>query len=771
MNELLTGTGAFLGTYLIHSTLMLGAAWAICRSRRTNDAWRETLWRTAIVAPVLTAALSVGLSLTPVAGRLSWQAPAQPARVGQVMDPAPPPRAVPALRAPTATPMAPTASATPVDAPVESTAASPALAGPARSPVRVSNTWQSLIPWWSSAWLLVAAFLSLRWFAAARAGRSLLARRRPLTCGPAYRALLRLSGRAGRTAPALSVCESLGGPATLPSGEICLPSWALSLPADELEAMLAHEYAHVIRRDPWWLSLALCLEAAFWLQPMNRLARRRIAGLAEFHADAQAAEWTRDGHALARCLARCAERMHAGRMPVLAAAMARQGGPLSERVLKLVSGPIQSGGLKMSRKTIVFLSAIGLAVVLPSVAVLANKAAGRSGIGDGGGSHISIHQDADGSNQMSVSVSNDDMKLKLESEGDVVFASDDSGLEQMGKGATLSIQKTTNGTTRKLTANGTGDGVEYHYFVDGDEQPFNDEAKAWFSGVLPEILRESAINAPERVDYILAHQGHDGVLAEIGKIHGDYARQRYIEAYCATGKLPADAYRRLVDEAARIGSDYSLSKALAVIYGTQKPRGEDLARLINAADSIDSDFEMRRLLTELSADALDDESVMDAYAKAAASIGSDYELRQALMVLVKQGGGPHAVALALPLASSLGSDYEMRQFLIGAAPVAATDESLGLKWLKAAQSIGSDYELRQTLEELAGRNPDSVKVWAAMFETAAKIGSDHECASFLEGAASRMPDDPSVRKAFGDALNTIGSETDHERVARAAGEI
>lgn len=764
MTEFLVGAGAFLATYLIHSTLMQGGVLALCRVREVTDPWRETLWRTALVAPVLTAALSVGFSLAPLAGRVDWRSPA-PTTPERVLKRTPATGAEPVAGNP-----APPASPTP---PIGERASVPTPIDVAADPVvRAAPVarW-SVIPWLSAAWLILAALFSLRWLVAARAGRRMLARRRPLASGPAHRALLRLAERAGGPVPPLSACKSLGGPATLPSGEICLPDWALSLPADELEAMLAHEYAHVMRRDPWWLSAALCLEAAFWPQPMNRIARREIAMLAELHADAQAAEWTRDGHALARCLASCAERMHAGRMPVLAAAMARQGGSLSERVRKLISGSIQPGGLNMSRKTVIFLGAIALAMVLPSVAVLANKVAGRGGLGEDGGSHVSIHQDADGSNEMSVSVSNDQMKLRLKAEGDVKFAPDDSGLEQMGKGATLSVEKTEGGVTRKLTAAGTGDGIEYHFFVDGDEQPWNDEARAWFRSALPEIMRESAINAPGRVDYILAHQGHDGVLDEIAKIQGDYARQKYVEAYCATGKLPAEAYGRLVDEAGKIVSDYGLSKALAAIYGTQKPRGEDLARLIDKSATIGSDFEMRRLLSEVAADDLDDESVMDAYARAAATIGSDFELRQALSELVEQGGGPHAVALALPLADGIGSDYEMRQFLTGAAPVAATDESLGLEWLKAAGSIGSDYELRKSLTEFARHKPASAKVWAAMLETSARIGSDHECASFLESVAGEMPDDPSVRKAFADALNTIGTKSEHQRVARAAGEI
>ena len=39
--------------------------------------------------------------------------------------------------------------------------------------------------------------------------------------------------------------------------------------------MLAHELAHLARRDPLWLAFASVVERVFWIQPLNRIARRR----------------------------------------------------------------------------------------------------------------------------------------------------------------------------------------------------------------------------------------------------------------------------------------------------------------------------------------------------------------------------------------------------------------------------------------------------------------------------------------------------------------
>ena len=66
-------------------------------------------------------------------------------------------------------------------------------------------------------------------------------------------------------------------------GEICLPQQALTqLDAEQQAALLAHELAHVARRDPLWLLLSGALECLFFFQPLIRVASRRMQDCAEY---------------------------------------------------------------------------------------------------------------------------------------------------------------------------------------------------------------------------------------------------------------------------------------------------------------------------------------------------------------------------------------------------------------------------------------------------------------------------------------------------------
>ena len=54
---------AWLLTYLIHSTVLLGAAWLVTRRGRLQPAATDLLWKVALIAPLITGTLQSGLDL------------------------------------------------------------------------------------------------------------------------------------------------------------------------------------------------------------------------------------------------------------------------------------------------------------------------------------------------------------------------------------------------------------------------------------------------------------------------------------------------------------------------------------------------------------------------------------------------------------------------------------------------------------------------------------------------------------------------------------
>ncbi|HUR29362.1 MAG TPA: M56 family metallopeptidase, partial [Planctomycetota bacterium] len=133
----------------------------------------------------------------------------------------------------------------------------------------------------------------------------------------------------------LSVAPSLGAPISMGMfrPEICVPPRVLlELSEEEQEVLLAHELAHVVRRDPLWLATCRLCEAVFFFQPLNRVARHEIEDCAEFLSDAWAVRHTGLRFSLASCLTRIAEWIVGERRTLPAPAMAHGRSRLRHRV-------------------------------------------------------------------------------------------------------------------------------------------------------------------------------------------------------------------------------------------------------------------------------------------------------------------------------------------------------------------------------------------------------------------------------------------------------
>lgn len=311
----------WLLTYAVHSTLLLGGAWLLA-GRFSSHRVREALWKTALFGGFLTATGQTVLRIEPVAGRLIVAAPAPaPSSLEAVPDAA------------TGFPEAPGALAGKPEVAADPAAGDLSATGPA--PRRAS-----LGDFAGLGWILgVAGLLALYGFRRARFARR-IAGRRPVMTHPLSERLETLCVEAGITRPIrLTASAALASPIALGASEIAVPEAALTeLDADQQHGMLAHELAHLDRRDPAWLTAACVAERVGFFQPLNRLARRRMLESAEYLCDEWAVGRTGSGVLLAKCLAKVAEWLEAAPGPVPVAGMAEERSHLVARVRRLLDG-------------------------------------------------------------------------------------------------------------------------------------------------------------------------------------------------------------------------------------------------------------------------------------------------------------------------------------------------------------------------------------------------------------------------------------------------
>ena len=321
---------AWLLTYLIHSTVLLGLVWLVTRRRRLEPAVSELLWKVALLAGLVTGTIQSRLQLSP------------PAAV-----------TLPAASLPSPSPAS--------DAGHES------ALGTTSTTSRTSTTSASRPSLALLAVLLwgAIALASSLYYVARRlilVGR--LADRRPVRDGPLATTLAELQRTTGyRGRVRLTMARTISSPVALGLSEICVPELALSeLGAEQQCSMLAHELAHLARHDSLWLVGASLIERLFFFQPLNRLARRELETTAEYLSDEWAMRKTGSAVSLAKCLATVAEWIQASPLGVPVAGLAERRSLLVARIARLLDGRLPQS--PASRRGWAVLAMLGVAATV-----------------------------------------------------------------------------------------------------------------------------------------------------------------------------------------------------------------------------------------------------------------------------------------------------------------------------------------------------------------------------------------------------------------------
>ncbi len=164
--------------------------------------------------------------------------------------------------------------------------------------------WAAL-PWNVVAALIYAAvtlFFLARFAAGIIMSRRLVRRSRSIN---EVLALSRLAPGVGRhIAPLLATSECISVPVTMGvfRPTILLPSDWREWDGEKLDAVLAHEFSHVIRRDALTQHISLLYRALFWFNPLAWWMNRHLSALAEQASDEAALSSGADQNHYARTL-------------------------------------------------------------------------------------------------------------------------------------------------------------------------------------------------------------------------------------------------------------------------------------------------------------------------------------------------------------------------------------------------------------------------------------------------------------------------------------
>ena len=350
---------AWLLTYAIHSSILLSMAWLLIRARRWSPAASELLWKSAMVGAIVTASAQLWLDVRPAGSFVLQQRDGGWGTRDERS----------AVRDARQTPSQPILASYPETSQLPhppSPIPHPTVAAPA---ITTSRPAAVVLAWGLVALVLGMTYVARRLILVGRLGD-----RREVDDNRLLDTLTALAKDAGvRHTPRLTCTSRISSPVALGLDEICVPETAITeLDAEQQRSLLAHELAHLARRDPVWLVAGSLIERVFWIQPLNRIANKQIAMSAEFLCDDWAVHRTGSGVPLARCLAQVAEWIQASPLGVPVAGMAEERSLLVSRVSRLVDGVKPT---TRSRRGL----AVAVAAVLLGTILVAPGVSGKAG--------------------------------------------------------------------------------------------------------------------------------------------------------------------------------------------------------------------------------------------------------------------------------------------------------------------------------------------------------------------------------------------------------
>jgi beta-lactamase regulating signal transducer with metallopeptidase domain len=740
---------AWLLMFVVHASVLLLVAWAIDAAFPSlRGAWRELLWRTALFGCALTATVQTLAPPHSYFGRWHWAATTISVPRDAATTPAAtnPPTSVATTTGATRPATLPPLARTSIQAP---TAAETVRSVAPATPL----DWAAVF---FGVWLL-GAFIALARIASRFLRlRSELARAVPVASAEALEDAATLAARTGVTRPQLLILEHLPSPVALTGARIVLPAWALeTLDRAQLQAMLAHELGHLVRGDPQWKLLTACWRALLWIVPPAAIAQRRLDESAELACDAFAARHTGNGRSLAECLASCAEHHVHGYVTGLAPAMASRPSSLTNRIERLLEGVSMdssgSGALARGVAAIALgvaafgLPAVGFESARAQAATQSDTPAAKAAPSH---SSVSIHNDDNGRDTMTVSFSDDHRKFKANIDGKIAFSDDETDISSLGGNGTATIEETVGGVTRRVELAERGGKLERRYFVDGSEHPIDDAGRKWIASAVLQLVR-SGIGAEDRAKRLYSQGGAKRVLDEIAQIPTDYVRGLYLRTLMGLGKLAPDELDRAIKLAGDLHTDYERRQALSAVSDKQALDAPQQVTFLHQALRFDSDYERAESLTGIVPRLANTNDVRQAWLDAALKVKSDYERRRTLQAMLNRGGLDDAqLASIIEASNSMGSDYEHRELLVAAARRLHDPDRVAESYARSAQKIGSDYERREALMALMQSGKLGTASATAILDSAAGIHSGYECREVLVALARVMPDDAALQARY-----------------------
>ena len=319
--------------------------------------------------------------------------------------------------------------------------------------------------------------------------------------------------------------------------------------------------------------------------------------------------------------------------------------------------------------------------------------------------------------------------------GQITFSPDDRQILSMTPGSRLELKH-------------EGKGEQLRVERGSDGQPLVDNPDL-LAQLLPDILREAAINAGPRIKNRLATEGFDGVMAYIDATQNEHAAAHYLEELIKQHQVNEAQWRKAQAKLSRFDNDDARADVLVALY----LQGHRLQLPADTLDGLVADIKSVHYRAELITELLDHQRISaEEFARLYRHISSAHYQAELVQEYVRQTPALSPVEIHDLIRAIKGNHYKGESYLallprLGNEPETLKEIVLALDsdhyraeivqhWLQnhsnsdaviiaAIRYIDSDHYRSQLLQELLVRQAHQPERVEATLSQLPALVSDH----------------------------------------------
>ena len=391
------------------------------------------------------------------------------------------------------------------------------------------------------------------------------------------------------------------------------------------------------------------------------------------------------------------------------------------------------------------------------------------------GTHIS-HHDGDGTAQiLNYVVSSGSRCAEAALVGRARFSADESRIAELSPGGFARFRERTEAVDRAVSVTPAADGsLSYTALMNGRTVAFDETMQAWLARFLPEVLREAAINVPERVARLRDRGGIPAVLSEVGQIRSTGAKRAHYEEILKTPLSAGDA-EKVTTQAGRdlVASSGDLSAVIQQLPRSSMRTSQTRQAVAGALSQIRSSGDKSSTLRVLAPHA--DAEMLIVLARAAEDLPSSGDKANFLIATASEYLTPGTESLRnafFKTASTLQSSGDMANVLISSIPYGHSSSAVALQVVATSKGLASSGDAANVLLSLISQRavqPGNTRATLAIIERTLTMASSGDRANVLISlATTNLVSNSELREAFTKAAMALPSDGDRANVLAAA---